>query len=49
MQLHINGYSLALLDIAKEEKKIDNYKEQALIIVEIFTTFLDFFDCNLFI
>ncbi len=37
MQLHINGYSLALLDIAQEEKKLDNYKEQAMIIVEVLT------------
>ncbi len=35
MQSHIHGYSLALLDIAKEEKKLDNYKEQALIIVDL--------------
>ncbi|TCG10354.1 ATP synthase F1 subunit delta [Mycoplasma todarodis] len=37
MQLHVNGYSLALLDIAQEEKKLDNYKEQAMVIVEVFT------------
>ncbi|NQZ28921.1 MAG: F0F1 ATP synthase subunit delta [Mycoplasmatales bacterium] len=44
MQLHINGYSLALLDIAQEEKKLDNYKEQAMIIVEVLTnnpTYID--------
>ncbi len=35
MQKYINGYSLALLDIAKEEKKLSEYKKQAIIIVKV--------------
>lgn len=31
---HINGYSLALFSLAKEEKKLKQYKEQATQIVE---------------
>ncbi|CAM9107004.1 F0F1 ATP synthase subunit delta [Mycoplasma marinum] len=37
MQEYINGYSLALLDIAKEEKKLSEYKEQSTIIVDVLT------------
>ncbi|MCK5806794.1 MAG: ATP synthase F1 subunit delta [Mycoplasmataceae bacterium] len=32
MQRHIDGYSLALLSLATEEKKLKQYKEQSLLI-----------------
>jgi len=34
MSEHINGYALALLAIAKEEKKLIAYKEQSMVIIE---------------
>jgi F0F1-type ATP synthase delta subunit len=35
MNVHINGYALALFSIAKENKKLDDYKKKSLLLIEI--------------
>lgn len=39
---HINGYSLALFSLAKEEKKIKQYKDEANLIIESLMDTKDF-------
>ena len=42
MMEHINGYSLALFSLAKEDKKLKEYKKQSMKIIESLASYKDY-------